>query len=141
MLKRIKKFIHRIKLKIRIRQVEKRVLRFKLYNWQKDVILNGYWGNKNVPLTQRRAGKTLAYDLYFILNDEFEYDTGKPCNTSTNLKLSLNKVSLANEVLIDELSLENSLNYRKWHMREMQSLYMRIKDNAITVRDIKFIWR
>ena len=115
------KFIDKIKLKIKIRQVEKRVLHYKLYKWQKDVILNGFWWNNNVPWGKRASGKTLAYDLYFILNPTFGIDV----------------VRCKDQCLEDEPSLMGVSTYRKWHIQHMILLYNGIKNKGIKVREIK----
>lgn len=116
------KFIDKIKLKIKIRQVEKMVLHYKLYKWQKDVILNGFWNNQNVPFGERASGKTLAYDLYFILN---------PC-------WGIDVVRRNSLCLEDEPSLRGVMSYRKWHIQHMRLLYNGIKEKGIKVREIKF---
>lgn len=140
MLEKIKLFINILKLKIKIRQVEKRVLRFKLYEWQKDVILHGYWDNKNVPWYTRGSGKTLAYDLYYILNNYFDCSVYQGCVHKPGVYARLDRVSPSSPVLDDETNVKNSKSYRQWHMKELQSLYNQIKEKGITIRDIEFSW-
>lgn len=135
------KFIKKIKLKIKIRQVEKRVLHYKLYKWQKDVILNGFWGNENVPWDERASGKTTAYDLYFILNYDFkpsERCVNKMRMAGYSIETIKNVVNLRNLVLDDEPQVQDSRQYRYWHIHSMMLLYQGMKDKSIKVREIKF---
>ena len=135
------KFIDKIKLKTKIRQVEKRVLHYNLHKWQKDVILNGFWDNPNVPWYKRASGKTTAYDLYFILNYDFK-PSGRCINKMRmegySLETIKNVVNLRNLVLDDEPQVQDSRQYRHLHIRRMMLLYQGMKDKGIKVREIKF---
>lgn len=104
-------------------KVEKKVLGFKLHEWQREYILNTskctsiLWEHP-----ERASGKTLAWDLRLLLFVEGEYE----------IRLS------DQHLLDDEPDLPNKRAYRTWHLREIATLYNKLKGAGIKVPKITF---
>lgn len=122
-----KKLINKIKLwfynrglKKKIRQIEKKVLGFKLHQWQVDFIL--IEDTHNYIFSQGRAtGKTLAWDLRYLLR--LKYPT---------------KLYNDNAKVLDDQRAKAPSQYRRWHYSEVRRLYHQITNAGISLVKIDF---
>lgn len=119
MINKIKKWISNIKIKRKISSIEKKVLKFKLHKWQRKFILADDLNNVYID-PGRATGKTLAWDLRFILRNK--------------CPILLNRTN--RRVLNDgELDFQS---YYTWHYKQLKILYKEIVKAGISVAEIKF---
>lgn len=122
-LSKINRFFIRPYKKLILSKIEKRVLKFKLYDWQRNFIL---YDNKVMPrevLNKRASGKTLAWDLSIIL--------WAPKHKCIIIKTE-------DSILHDEPSMLGKSSYRSWHQHELQDLYTKIIEAKIPIGKIEF---
>lgn len=119
----LKEFFKREQTKRKLRQIERKVLGFKLYDWQRQFILNNNAIHPSCMIGERASGKTLTYDLSIILN-----------NNEPN-KI----ISKFSGVLLDEPYVKRGLQYRTWHYQQLKDLYTNIQEKKIKVNNIKFL--
>lgn len=120
LINKIKLWLYNRRIKKKIHQIEKKVLGFKLHQWQVDFILMEDI-SKYIFSQGRATGKTLAWDLRYLLR--IKYPT---------------KLYNYNSKILDDQITEAPSQYRRWHYSEIRRLYHQITSAGISLAKIDF---